>query len=444
MIQKRALSADAQAVVPVVLRTPLAQPLDVLLLDAHNRQALACLRTYARAGLRVGAVACAADAAGAPSFRSRWCSLRTVVPDFATDANAYVDALLALLHKHPTHMLLPGHDGSIEVLRPRRAEIERLTALPLASEAALDVAVNKPQTLALAKCLGIATPRSVLVNDLADVSAALRAVGVPAVVKPVQSWVERDGVGTRITSEAVLNEADARRSLAYMLSVGGSAIIQQWLPGMREAVSVFYAADRVWARFAHASHREFPVLGGVSVLAESIPLLPDITDAAEQLVRAINLEGCSMVEFRRDAAGTPVLMEINPRIGGSVRLAIECGVNFPLLVHAWATGKPLHESGEYRTGRRLRWLSGDIWNLKSAFDSQGQPDVPPRGQALATFFSDFVLRPAMLDFVDPGDMLPAIVELRESVGLRMLGQLDRLRRLIANRLPGRIGKGMRL
>lgn len=402
----------------------------MLVLDAQTRQALACLRTYARAGLRVGVAADAADAAGAPSFRSRWCALQMVAPDFSADATAYVDALLAHLGTHPARMLLPGHDGSIEALRPRRAEIERLTALPLPSEAALDVAVSKARTLTLAESLGIATPRSVLVNDLADVPAALRAVGVPAVVKPVQSWVERDGVGTRITSEPVLTEDEARRSLGYMLSVGGSAIIQQWLPGRREAVSLFYAGDRMWARFAQASHREFPVLGGVSVLSESIPLLPDITEAAERLVRAIDLEGCSMVEFRRDAAGTPVLMEINPRIGGSVRLAIECGVDFPALVYAWATGAPLREVEGYRIGRRLRWLSGDIWNLKCAFDSQGQPDVPPRGKALATFFGDFVLRPATLDFVDPRDMLPAIVEMRESVGQHMLGRFGRLRRLV--------------
>jgi predicted ATP-grasp superfamily ATP-dependent carboligase len=426
LMRKSPRAAGARTSAPAAPRSTRAPSLDVLLLDAQNRQALACLRAYARAGLRVGAVACTAEAAGAPSLRSRWCALQSVVPDFSADANAYLDAVLDLLREHPARVLLPGHDGSIEALRSRRAELEQLTALPLPAEAALDVAVSKARTLALAECLGIATPRGVQVNDLADVPAALREVGVPAVVKPVQSWVERGGVGTRITSEPALTEDDARRSLDYMLAVGGSAIIQQWLPGRREAVSIFYAANRVWARFAQASHREFPVLGGVSVLSESIPLLPEITEAAEQLVRAIDLEGCSMVEFRRDAAGHPTLMEINPRIGGSVRLAIECGVNFPLLVYAWATGAPLSAVEGYRVGRRLRWLSGDIWNLKCAFDSQGHPDVPPRGKALATFFSDFVLRPATLDFVDPQDMLPALVEMRETVGRHMLGRLRRL------------------
>ncbi|HEV2239157.1 MAG TPA: hypothetical protein VGR57_21050, partial [Ktedonobacterales bacterium] len=97
MIPEHAPSASAQTAAPATPSQASGQPLDVLLLDAQNRQALACLRAYARAGLRVGALACASDAAGAPSFRSRWCALQAVAPDFATESDAYVDALLAFL-----------------------------------------------------------------------------------------------------------------------------------------------------------------------------------------------------------------------------------------------------------------------------------------------------------------------------------------------------------
>ena len=50
--------------------------------------------------------------------------------------------------------------------------------------------------------LGIAVPRSLPVDDLADASAVLKAIGFPAVIKPYESWVERDGIGTRLSSEA--------------------------------------------------------------------------------------------------------------------------------------------------------------------------------------------------------------------------------------------------
>src|SRR5258708_3437528 len=99
--------------------------LDVLLLDAELRQTLAPVRVYAHAGLRVGAVACESESWWAPSLRSRWCSMRATVPDYSADADAYVDAVLRLLDEHPARMMVPGHDGSIQAIRLRRAEIER-------------------------------------------------------------------------------------------------------------------------------------------------------------------------------------------------------------------------------------------------------------------------------------------------------------------------------
>ena len=398
-------------------------PLDVLVLDAENRQALASVRTYGRAGLRPGAVACAAEAAGAATFRSRWCQVSAVVPDITSDASAYADALLALLAQYPTRMLLPGHDGSIEAIRARRGEFERVTALPLGSEAALDIAVSKVRTLALAQSLGIAVPRSVTVTDLAEVPAALSEVGLPAVVKPAQSWVERDGVGVRLGPSVPLTAAATHAAVALILKLGGQVVLQQWLPGRREAVSVLYAQERFWARFAQASYREFPPLGGVSVLCESIPLLPDIVEPSERLIRAVGLEGCSMVEFRRDAAGKPVLMEINPRIGGSVALAINAGVDFPRLVYAWALGEPLTEVTGYRAGKRLRWVAGDVWNLKWAFDAQREPDAPPPWRAVSTFLADFVVRPSAIDYIEMGDWAPAFVDMRKTVWHPLMGRM---------------------
>jgi len=68
----------------------------------------------------------------------------------------------------------------------------------------------------------------------------------------------------------------AKKQLSYILSAGGQAVIQEWLPGRREAVSLFHAHGRFWARFAQVSHPEWTTLGGASVLCESIPPLLDI------------------------------------------------------------------------------------------------------------------------------------------------------------------------
>jgi predicted ATP-grasp superfamily ATP-dependent carboligase len=202
-----------------------------------------------------------------------------------------------------------------------------------------------------------------------------------------------------------------------MVLAGGSAIIQPWLPGSREAVTLFRAQGRFWARFAQVSHREWPPLGGTSVFCESIPLHPDITTSAERLVEAMDLDGCAMVEFRRDHAGRPVLMEVNPRMGATVGLAVRAGVDIPRLVYRWGMGLPLEAVEGYCVGLRLRSLVGDMWYLSAAYGRRRHPDVPRPGKALTTVLSDFVVRPSKIEGVSPTDPWPGFVEMQEIVQL---------------------------
>ncbi len=290
---------------------------------------------------------------------------------------------------------------------------------PSASPSASSAPLPRPAPL------GIATPLTIVATSLADVDAAVREIGLPVVLKPDQSWNSAGGHHARLAPVVAVSRDAANASAETMLSFGTAVLVQEWLPGAREAVSLFYARDRVWACFAQVSHREWPLLGGTSVLCESIPIAPELAKPAEALVRAIDLEGCSLVEFRRDRSGRPVLMEVNPRMAGSVSLAMSCGVDFPGLLRDWALGRPLQEAGSYRVGRRLRWLSGDVWSLRETFGARGHPDAPHPAAATATFISDFVRRPARLEPFELRDPAPALAEFRAVVVDRTLRRIKK-------------------
>ena len=133
----------------------------------------------------------------------------------------------------------------------------------------------------------------------------------------------------------MLDVSEALAFVQQLNEVGSSAaVVQQLASGSREAVSVFYAHGKVWAKFAQVAHRTTPALGGVSVVRESIPMPAELESAALALVRALDLEGYCEVEFRRDASGRPLLMEINARLSGSLEVAVRSGVPFPRSVMA--------------------------------------------------------------------------------------------------------------
>ena len=386
------------------LPPPATMGFDALVLNASLRQALVTVRSLGRRGLRVAA---AADR-DVPAFASRWCEQKVVFP--AEEASVdYLASLEQWLKASGAQTVIPSHDGTIALLREHRSRLERWGSvrLALADEPALAVAVNKERTAVVAKRLGLRVPREAIVRDVGEVAMAVREIGLPAVIKPCESWLGNGSGGVRVAPELVVTHDEARHAVERVTRFGDAVLFQQLLTGRREAVSFLYAGGEMYARFAQWAQRTYPPLGGASVLRQSIAIPPDIGCQAESLVREINLEGYSEVEFRRDASGAPYLMEINPRLSASVEVAVRAGVDFPYLVYLWATGSRLEKGNGYRVGGWMRHLGGDIETTVDSLQQRGRPGITRPVQTLMDFGITF-LRPMSYDYFDWKDPLPAV------------------------------------
>ena len=88
-------------------------------------------------------------------------------------------------------------------------------------------------------------------------------------------------------------------------------------------------------------------------------------DDAERLLTALKWHGVAMVEFKMDARGQYWLMEINPRLWGSLALSIDAGVDFPAGLLQIACGQQLAAQPQYKIHYYTRDLRTDIDWLKS-------------------------------------------------------------------------------
>lgn len=391
---------------------------DVLVLDSVSKIALSSTRSLARAGLRVAA----GEADGQysprhepPAWHSRYCSRTVRLPDYIKDPAAFTDAVVAFAREHHVQLVLPSADATIAILAPARQRFAEIgCALAVAPDAALAVATDKVRTLEAAARLGIDYPKSLPVAGLADVRAAEAAFGYPFVVKPSVSWTGQ--VAERVAPTEVMNEAEAIRSTESYLKTGCEVIAQQLASGRRESISLFIHKGAMTAYCGAAALRTTPPLGGVSVMRESIEVDKELLDACVRLVTAIGLEGACEVEFRRDASGRPLLMEVNPRLAGTLENALRAGVNFPLMIWQQATGRPVEPALSYQPGIRTRWLSGDMrWAWDNMFQ-YGRPDTMPPARTVWTFTSEF-FRTRYYDYVDTQDMGPALAELRDTAAV---------------------------
>ena len=377
--------------------------MDALVLDARLRQSLVAVRSLGRHGLLVAGVE---RSAHAPAFRSRWCRVSLVCP--ADEGSVeYLDWLETVVDGSPAAVLIPSADSTVDLLRRHRTRIEQRARVALAHDPALGIAIDKEQTLAIAQTLGIRVPQTIAIHTVDDVRSAVRAIGLPAVVKPCESWLQGSSHGVRVASEVVTSVEEAHRAVAMLVGLGGGALLQPLLTGRREAVSLMSVNGLVHARFAQWAKRTAPPLGGESVLRQSIAVPDDIGADAERLVSAIELDGYAEVEFRRDAEGRPHLMEINPRLSASVEIAVRSGVDFPWLLHQWAAGERVPTIESYRTGGWMRYLGGDITTTIASLRHRGRPEVTPALTAVASFFASF-LTPMAYDYLDWTDLSPAV------------------------------------
>src|SRR5438876_1809388 len=174
---------------------------DALILDAKLRQSLVTMRSLGSRGMQVAALETSSlmeKSQHVPTFSSRWCQRAYIAPGYEQDREPFLTYLKQLLNTTGARVLIPSSDGTLAVLREHREELGQLAHIALAKEAALSIAINKDQTLEIAEHLGVDVPRGVMVKAGDEVAGAIREIGLPAVVKPVESWLWEEQQGVRL------------------------------------------------------------------------------------------------------------------------------------------------------------------------------------------------------------------------------------------------------
>ena len=229
--------------------------------------------------------------------------------------------------------------------------------------------------IALFDCLGDDSdllPENRVVNDPASALAALAdlcAKHGAALLKDDEgtgaAGMLRVGSPSRDAAPATdaqwLSIERAKQQLSDEQRAGHGAWPRQvvaYLPGEEYSVDVLCAAGKVLAavvRLRLASR------GGLATDAVVVDA-PDVLAAAGAVAVAAGLSFVANVQFRRDASGAPRLLEVNPRIPGTIGLTVNAGLNLPLAAMCQALGERL-PLPEPRWGLRAMRHGGVLYSL---------------------------------------------------------------------------------
>jgi len=149
----------------------------------------------------------------------------------------------------------------------------------------------------------------------------------------------------------------------------GPCTIQEYIPqtGLQYKAQIFLdRQSEVKACVVYSKIRHFPLEGGVSTLNCTVKR-NDIAETAKTLAQAMGWYSYADVDLISDPRdGLTKIMEVNPRITGSVKICFEAGVDFANMLVAFAMDYEITTANGYKTGIYLRNPGLDLlWFFKN-------------------------------------------------------------------------------
>ncbi len=325
----------------------------ILVTDGESRAALAAVRSLGASGYSVHV---ASSDPGSIAGGSRFSVDEHLVPDASDRPDEWAESILRIAARIGADLLLPVTEVSIGSAFATGLTDRLSTVCP--ARDAYEQAVDKHGLVERALRIGLDVPAGCLIEHPSELTELPTGFEYPVVLKPRRSRFVRDG--RWVTGDVrIVAGPEELRAAAAEPGMAEGALLQTFVPGHGEAIFVAAQAGEVVASFAHRRLREKPPRGGVSVLRESIAPDPKLLRGSSRLVAELGFTGVAMVEFRRSTDGRAFLMEINPRLWGSVQLAIDAGVDFPAIQVALHRGERVPPV-EPRLAVRCRWMLGDF------------------------------------------------------------------------------------
>ena len=222
------------------------------------------------------------------------------------DQPGWVEALNGLIAAHGIDFVFPAHDDVVEALALRAGDIRaRIVSSP--PETCL-VCRSKRETY---RRLKDAVPVPVVYDRPEAVP------GYPAFLKPDRGEGSREAQVVR-----------HRRHLEVLLEQSPDYVVMEYLPGREYTVDCFSDRD---AGLLFAGGRErVRTKAGICIHSRTVEN-PAFRRHALAISAVLPLHGAWFYQLKEDREGRLKLMEVGPRIAGTMSVHRVQGVNFPLL-----------------------------------------------------------------------------------------------------------------
>ncbi len=217
-----------------------------------------------------------------------------------------IPKLLEIVKEQNCSFIIPAHDSAVVLMAKHRKDFEKVGCKVITSDyKTCEICRSKNATYDHLEGI-IPLPKRYTTPDT-----------FPLFLKP--------DIGQGSKGTYLVHTKD---ELNYHLQRDSSLLIMEYLPGEEYTIDCFTNYKRELL-FAGARIRG-RTLNGISVNAKSIHD-PMFNDIAEKINNTLSFRGMWFFQLKKDNQGTLKLLEVSPRVAGTMGLHRNMGVNLPLL-----------------------------------------------------------------------------------------------------------------
>lgn len=284
---------------------------------------------------------------------SRSCSRRHVVPRPRGDAADFVAAVGTAIDEGRYDVVFGGGDDWAAALATYADRFPATVAHPPAD--VVLASLDKVGLTRRAAAVGLRSPRTAVASP-----TVLDAWDGPVVVKCRTHWRPGQLHELRIEARRYADMASARARVDLLRAAGFEPVLQEPIDGVMESLIGLFHDGRLLGRVHQVSTALWPTPSGVTCRAVTVAVDEDLARRATALLAGLDWSGLVQLQFLRDSAGVPHLIDLNGRFFGSMALSVAAGPNLP---DAWGRrvlGQVLPELPDGRPGVRFGWAAGDL------------------------------------------------------------------------------------
>jgi carbamoyl-phosphate synthase large subunit len=268
----------------------------------------------------------------------------------ATD-DSFISALLSICKNKDIQIILPLVTKELLPLATNKSIFEKAgTKILASSKEAIEIANNKAACYQYLAQKNIPVPAFGIansINEFIKITSGLGYPKIPFCFKPAESNGSR---GFRIIDDAIdewdqlFNQKPSNTFITYKnaLRILSSKpfpqlLITEYLPG--DEYSVDCLAQHGKAKLIVPRIRK-KMINGISVQGEFVNDVV-IIEYCTEIIEAIGLHGNIGIQVKKRNDGLSLLLEINPRVQGTIIAGLGAGINLPFLAIKQEMGLPI-------------------------------------------------------------------------------------------------------